>query len=128
MTTKTIKILYWVLLGLFCLFHIFDAIGGLSMAQAGIDAMHAMGYPAYLMPFLAVLKLLGAAALLQNKFTRIKEWAFAGFTFTLIGASVSHMCTDRNPLFIVLPIVFLAIPFVVYSCWRKLNQVQVRAV
>lgn len=126
MTTKTIKILYWVLLGLFCLFHVFDAIGGLSMAQAGIDAMHAMGYPVYLMPFLAVLKLLGIAALLQNKFTRIKEWAFAGFSFTLIGASVSHMCTDHNPLFVVLPIVFLAILFVVYSCWRKLNQVQTR--
>lgn len=124
MTTKTIKILYWVLLGLFCLFHLFDAIGGLSMAQAGIDAMHAMNYPVYLMPFLAVLKLLGIAALLQNKFARIKEWAFAGFTFTLIGASVSHLYTDRNPLFIVLPMVFLAILFVVYACWRKLSPAQ----
>jgi hypothetical protein len=126
MSTKTIKILYWVLLGLFCLFHVFDAIGGITMAQAGIDAMHAIAYPVYLMPFLAVLKLLGVAALLQNKFTRIKEWAFAGFSFTLIGACVSHCCTDRNPLFIVLPLVFLAILFVIYACWRKLSPIQIR--
>jgi hypothetical protein len=126
MNAKTIKIIYWVALGLFCLFHIPDALAGLSMAKQGVDAMHSMGYPAYLMPFLAVLKLLGVAALLQNKFTRLKEWAFAGFSFSLIGASVSHFCTDRNPLFIVLPLVLLAILFVAYACWRKLSQSQVR--
>jgi len=121
MNIKTIKILYWVFLGLFCLFHVFDAIGGITMQQAGIDAMHVMHYPIYLIPFLAVLKLLGVAALLQNKFTRIKEWAFAGFTFTLIGASVSHICVADSTLFAILPLVFLAILFVVYACWRKLG-------
>jgi hypothetical protein len=44
---KTTKMLYWVLLALFCLFHIGDALGGLTMAKAGVDAMHAMGYPTY---------------------------------------------------------------------------------
>jgi|GEM_PF-4185127 len=36
MSTKTTKIRYWVLLALFCLFHIGDAIDGLSMAKAGV--------------------------------------------------------------------------------------------
>jgi len=121
MSTKTTKILYWVLLSLFCLFHVFDAFGGLTMQQAGIDAMHAMGYPVYLMPFLAVLKLLGIAALLQNRFTRVKEWAFAGFSFTLIGASVSHFCAHESTLFVVMPLIFLAILFVIYYCWRRLE-------
>ncbi|MGZ3945527.1 MAG: DoxX family protein [Mucilaginibacter sp.] len=122
MNTKTTKIVYWVLLALFCLFHIGDAMGGLTMAKAGVDAMHVMGYPAYLMPFLAVMKLLGIIALFQNKFKRLKEWAFAGFAFTLIGASVSHFCAHESTLFVVMPLIFLAILFVIYYCWRRLEQ------
>jgi len=122
MSTKTTKILYWVLLSLFCLFHIGDALGGLTMQQAGIDAMHTMGYPVYLMPFLAVLKLMGVAALLQNKFRWIKEWAFAGFSFTLIGASVSHFYVQDSIAFAIMPLVFLAALMVIYYCWHRLNE------
>ena len=122
MNPKSIRITYWVLNVIFCLFHVGDAVGGLSKAQAGIDAMNAMGYPIYLMGFLAVLKLLGVVALLQNKYKTIKEWAFAGFSFTLIGAAVSHFCVHDTLLFIVMPIVFLALLFALYYFWRKMEQ------
>ena len=125
MNPKTIKVTYWVLNILFCLFHVMDAVGGLAKAKAGVDAMNAMGYPIYLMSFLAVLKLLGVAALLQNKYKTIKEWAFAGFSFTLIGATVSHICVHDSILFIIMPIVFLVILFALYYVWRKLEQVTV---
>ena len=125
MNPKTIKVTYWVLNILFCLFHVMDAGGGLAKAKAGVDAMNAMGYPIYLMSFLAVLKLLGVAALLQNKYKTIKEWAFAGFSFTLIGATVSHICVHDSILFIIMPIVFLVILFALYYVWRKLEQVTV---
>jgi hypothetical protein len=124
MSAKTIKITYWVLNILFCLFHVMDAIGGLTQAKAGVDAMQAMGYPLYLMSFLAMLKLLGVIALLQDKFKMIKEWAFAGFSFTLIGAAVSHACINDNPVFIVLPVVFLAVLLTLYYFWRKFEQVK----
>jgi hypothetical protein len=125
MSAKSIKITYWVLLVLFCLFHIMDAIGGTTKAKAGVDAMNAMGYPVYLMSFLSVLKLLGIIALLQNKFTTIKEWAFAGFTFSLIGAMVSHACVHDPVLFIVMPVIFLVILLVIYYLWRKMNVVAI---
>ena len=124
MSPKSIKITYWVLNILFCLFHIMDAIGGLSKAKAGVDAMNAMGYPLYLMPFLSVLKLLGVIALLQDKFKTIKEWAFAGFSFTLIGATISHIAINDIPLFIIMPIVFLGILFALYYFWRKFELVK----
>src|ERR1700743_1487223 len=124
MSPKSIKITYWVLNILFCLFHIMDAIGGLSKAKAGVDAMNAMGYPLYLMPFLAILKLLGVIALLQDKFKTIKEWAFAGFAFTLIGATISHIAINDIPLFIIMPIVFLGILFALYYFWRKFELVK----
>ena len=124
MSPKTTKITYWVLNILFCLFHIMDALGGLAKAKAGVDAMNVMGYPLYLMGFLAVLKLLGVVALLQNKYKTIKEWAFAGFSFTLIGAAVSHACVHDQTAFIIMPLVFLALLFVLYYFWRKLEQVK----
>jgi hypothetical protein len=125
MNPKTIKITYWVLNVLFCLFHIMDAIGGLSKAKAGVDAMNTMGYPLYLMSFLSILKLLGVIALLQDRFKTIKEWAFAGFAFTLIGAAVSHACVHDQTLFIIMPVVFLAILFALYYFWRKLELIKV---
>lgn len=125
MSAKTVKITYWVLNILFCLSHIGDAIGGLTQAKAGVDAMQAMGYPLYLMSFLAVLKLLGVVALLQDKFKTIKEWAFAGFSFTLIGAAVSHACINDKPLFVIMPVIFLAILLTLYYFWRKYEQVKV---
>jgi len=122
MNPKTIRVTYWILNTIFCLFHVMDAGGGLAKAKAGVDAMNAMGYPIYLMAFLAVLKLLGVVALLQNKYKTIKEWAFAGFSFTLIGAAVSHICVNDPVLFIVMPIVFLALLFALYYFWRKMEQ------
>jgi DoxX-like family len=101
-----------------------DAIGGLSKAKAGVDAMNAMGYPLYLMPFLSVLKLLGVIALLQDKFKTIKEWAFAGFAFTLIGAAVSHIAVNDIALFIIMPVVFLGLLFALYYFWRKFELVK----
>ncbi|HEY4197469.1 MAG TPA: DoxX family protein [Mucilaginibacter sp.] len=124
MSPRAIKITYWVLNILFCLFHVMDAIGGLSKAKAGVDAMNAMGYPIFLMPFLAVLKLLGVIALLQDKFKTIKEWAFAGFAFTLIGATISHAAINDKVAFIVMPVVFLAVLFSLYYFWRKLELIK----
>ena len=77
--------------------------------------------PPYLMPVLAVLKLPGIIALLQNKFKLVKEWAFAGFAFTLIGASVSHLCVRDSTMFAIMPLVFLAALLVIYYCWRRLE-------
>lgn len=122
MNPKAIRITYWVLNIIFCLFHAMDAGGGLAKAQAGVDAMNAMGYPIYLMGFLAVLKLLGIVVLLQNKYKTIKEWAFAGFSFTLIGAAVSHICVHDPTLFILMPIVFLVLLFALYYFWKKMEQ------
>ena len=60
MSPKTIKVTYWVLNIIFCLFHVGDAYGGLSKAQAGVDAMNAMGYPIYLMGFFGRAQAVGS--------------------------------------------------------------------
>ena len=52
---------------------------------------HHLGFPAYLVPFLGVAKLLGIIVILIPGFPRLKEWAYAGLLFDLIGAMYAHI-------------------------------------
>lgn len=124
MGPKSIKIIYWILLVFICLFMVADGIGGITMAQQGVDVMNHLGYPPYLMPLFGGLKLLGVIALLQTKYLRIKEWVFAGMAFTFIGAAVSRMAV-KDPLDdIIQPVVALVIMFILYLFWKKYEQVK----
>ncbi len=68
-------------------------LSGLRPLQEG---MRALGYPDYLLRFLGLAKLLGAAALIAPRMPRLREWAYAGFAFDLIGALVSHAATGTT--------------------------------
>jgi hypothetical protein len=125
MKPKTIKIVYWVLIILFCLSATGDAMGGLMKAKPGIEGLQHLGYPLYLMPFLSVLKLLGVIALLQTKFQNIKEWAFAGFAFIFIGAFVSKVFIGDSIAILLPPVIMLIVLFVLYYFWRKQEQLVV---
>ena len=56
-----------------------------------LSQFKALGYPAYFPSILGVFKLLGVAALLSPGRGLLKEWAYAGFSFTFLGASASHL-------------------------------------
>lgn len=62
----------------------------------GLFAM--LGYPKYLLPFLGVAKVLGVAAILIPGFPRVKEWAYAGMAFDLVGVIYSGLAVGPfNP-------------------------------
>ena len=48
-----------------------------------------LGYPRYIIGFLGVMKILGVIAILIPGYPRIKEWAYAGLFFDLLGATYS---------------------------------------
>lgn len=122
MKPKTIKTTYWILTVIFCLMLIFDAIGGLIMAQEGQDALNHLHISVYLMPLFGVAKLLAVVALLQNRFARIKEWAFAGLAFNFIGAAWANAAIDGMNGFVFLPVIVLAFMFLIYYFWKRYNQ------
>ena len=65
-----------------------------EMAKQGISHL---GYPAYFGNILVIFKVLGALALLLPIVpVKIKEWAYAGFTFTFIGAIWTHVATGTD--------------------------------
>lgn len=87
---KKIKIIYWIVTGLFAFFMMGSAIPDIIMMPIAVEGMHkGLGYPIYFVPFIGVAKALGVIAILIPGFPRIKEWAYAGLMFDLIGAIYS---------------------------------------
>jgi hypothetical protein len=119
---KRTKIWFWIITGLFSAFMIFSAIpDALSMPDA-ITFMNHLGYPNYIIPFLGVAKLLGIIAILIPGFPRLKEWAYAGLFFDLIGAVYSGIANDGflpQELVMLLPISFLFISYYLYHQIRR---------
>ncbi len=69
-----------------------------------------LGYPDYFAYALIVCKVLGVLAIaLPTIPAKLKEWAYAGLTFNLIFAVLSHTVVDGNIGFIALPIVIMII-------------------
>ena len=88
MASKTTA--YWITTGLFCAMLGFSGIAHSMRIEFVAESMAELGYPAYLMTILGTAKLLGVAALLAPGRPLLKEWAYAGFAFNLIGATASH--------------------------------------
>lgn len=82
--------LYWAATAVFALVFTSGGVGHLLRLESFAEGMTALGYPAYLMTILGVAKLLGVAALLAPGRPLLKEWAYAGFAFDLLGAAASH--------------------------------------
>jgi hypothetical protein len=91
------------------------------LQKAGVEpqqeAMANLGYPMYLMTILGAAKILGVIALLAPRLPLLKEWAYAGFTFDMLGASASHAFVGDSPAEIVTPLVVLALAIASY-CLR----------
>lgn len=92
-TRKRTTVLYWVLTLLVLLPTAGSGIPELFTdgPQSVATTMHALGYPLYLMKILGLAKILGAIAIVSNQSRTLKEWAYAGFAFDLLGATASHL-------------------------------------
>lgn len=72
-----------------------------------------MGYPQQLRIILGIAKLLGAVALVAPGLVKLKEWAYAGFTFAWISACVAHYLAKDGPV-AFMPLVLLLLLVVSY--------------
>ena len=107
MNTKRIG--YWGSTGLFCLVFLGGGIANLLRVEPQQHIMEGLGYPIYLMTFLGIAKLLGVIALLIPGFPLLKEWAYAGFTFDMLGAAFSHAYVGDSLASVATPLVVLFI-------------------
>jgi hypothetical protein len=82
----------------------------------------ALGYPDYFAYTLIVAKILGVIAIVFPKTPKIlKEWAYAGFTFNLLFAFISHAIVDKEIGNMIMPLVVLAVLLTSYIYKDKIS-------
>lgn len=113
---KRNKIIYWVATTMIVLWEGVMPLATVLLAPQYVNAgTKPLGYPDYFAYTLIICKVLGVLAIAYPKTpAKLKEWAYAGLTFNLIYAFISHACVDRNIGFMLLPLVILGILAVSY--------------
>jgi len=83
---KKTTTLYWIFTGLFAFIMLGSAIPDILIMPMAVEGFKGIGFPAPLVPFLGWAKLLGVIGILVPGYPRIKEWAYAGLMYDIIGA------------------------------------------
>ena len=102
---KKIKITYWVFTILMAAAMIFSSVGMVIVQPDSVALFKQIGFPAYMLPFIGWAKILGVAAILIPGNWRIKEWAYAGLAFDVLGAiyafiSIGSPVSNWAPMFV----------------------------
>ena len=120
---KKIKMIFWISTVIIVLWEGVMPLGTLLFAHEYFNAgTKPLGYPDYFAYALIICKVLGVIAIAYpNTPALLKEWAYAGLTFNLIFAFISHACVDKNIGFMLMPLVFLGILAVSYTYNRKVH-------
>ena len=119
---KKTKILYWIFTALAAAFMLMASIPDVLQISEAVAVFTHLGYPTYLLPFIGIAKILGVVAVLVPGFPRLKEWAYAGLVFDLIGALYSHISVGDPPsswVFVVIGLVLVGGSYVFYLKKRK---------
>ena len=118
MTAKRLGVLYWVVTLLFLLPMAGSGVPELLLERPASTAatfVH-LGYPLYLLRILGLAKVLGAVAIASNRSRTLKEWAYAGYTFNLLGATASHLVVGDGPI-AAAPAIMLVLVLISYRLW-----------
>lgn len=115
---KTERVIYWVETLAFCTLMLSGGIMMLLGVEQNVKGAVDLGYPAYICQILGAAKILGVIAVLWGRIPVLKEWAYAGFTFLLLGATASHIFHGDELWRILTPAVILVIVLLSYRQWK----------
>ena len=119
---KKDKIIFWTTTVIIFLFEgVIPALT--SQTEPAKEGIRHLGYPAYFGNALVVFKVLGTLTLIIPQIPkRIKEWAYAGFAFDFLFASISYFAVEGIVFLSFFPLIFLGILTVSYVYYHKLNK------
>jgi hypothetical protein len=120
---KRNKIIFWTATIIIALMEAVMPIGTWIFAPEYMTfGTKELGYPNYFAYAVVIAKVLGVIANMYPKTPpKLKEWAYAGLSFTLIFAFISHSCVDKNISYMIMPLAFLGILAVSYIYNQKVN-------
>ena len=118
------NITHWIATILLCALMAFTAYAYLTREPEMMANFATLGYPAYLPTILGVAKVLGLLTLLVPAMPLVKEWAYAGFTFTFVAAFWSHlvMHQEKQLLMPVVALVLLVVSYTSRAANRRVRQ------
>jgi len=117
---KKLKIVFWITT---LIIFLFDGVMPAFTFQTEMakEGIRHLGYPEYFGNAFVVFKVLGALALIIPKIPRrIKEWAYAGFAFDFIFATISLWVVDGFGGQTLFPVVFILILVTAYVTDQKI--------
>ncbi|OXB24858.1 hypothetical protein B0A80_03845 [Flavobacterium tructae] len=119
---KKAKIIFWITTTIIFLFEgVMPALT--SQTELAKEGIRHLGYPEYFGNALVVFKILGVLALVIPSIPKnIKEWAYAGFGFDFIFASISHAAVDGINFQAFFPLIFLVILVISYVYYHKIER------
>ncbi|WP_133509313.1 DoxX family protein [Flavobacterium chryseum] len=119
---KKAKMIFWITTILIFLFEgVMPALT--SQSELAKEGIRHLGYPEYFGNALVVFKILGVLALVIPQVpNRVKEWAYAGFAFDFIFASISHFAVDGIDFQGFFPLIVLGILIISYIYHHKIER------
>lgn len=122
--TKKDKLIFWISTSVIFLWEGLMPLSTLLFAHQYFNAgTKPLGYPDYFAYALIICKVFGSVAIMLPKLpSKLKEWAYAGLTFNLIFAVISHVMVDKNVSYILMPVVVGIVLGVSYVYNQKIQQ------
>ena len=121
---KNQKIIFWITTSIIFLMEgVMPAFT--SQTELAKEGIRHLGYPEYFGNALVVFKVIGALLLIIPQVPkRLKDFAYAGFAFDFIFASISHFAVDGMDFQSFFPLILLAILGVSYRSYHQLNSAE----
>jgi hypothetical protein len=125
MNVRKAKIVFWTTtIIIFLMEGVMPALT--SQTEMAKEGIRHLGYPDYFGTALVVFKVLGVLALIIPRIPgRVKEWAYAGFAFDFIFATISHLAVDGVSFMSFFPLIFLGILIASYISYHKIKSTKV---
>jgi hypothetical protein len=120
------KVTYWVSTSIVALMLTF-ALSYLTGNEAVVSGFAKAGYPQHLRIVLGLAKPVAAVVLILPGLVLLKEWAYAGVTFTWIMAFISAYASGEGPQIWMVPPALLVLLFVSYFTRPPSRRLGVRA-
>src|SRR5258707_9154044 len=97
---------------------------GVVPSEESTKVITTLGYPAYLLPYISVAKLVALVVIFLPKFPRLKEWAYAGLVIDITGAMYSILEKGHSVRNLIFPLLALLLVFGSYYFYHRRIQLQ----
>jgi hypothetical protein len=113
----TTKIIYRISTWIFIVLYATTSVLYLSHSSNMVERLHKLGYPSYLLNLLGTAELLGVVVIAGPVPRYLKELAYAGFAFDLVGAAWSRLAAlgTENALGTLMPITVFVLSYCTYQ-------------